>query len=89
MKTEKLVIVSVLSAPFATSYMVDREDKRTNNRTMPPTLKNNSAAGYQGPVGKEFLKDAGLLHLRQYNRGYPPVLHPLSLVHARVGQSRP
>ena len=30
--------------------MVDREDKRTNNRTMFPALKNNAAAGYQGPV---------------------------------------
>ena len=26
-------------APFATCYMVGREDKRTNNRTMLPTLK--------------------------------------------------
>ena len=31
-------------APFATSYMVGREDKSTNNRTMLPTLKNNAAA---------------------------------------------
>ena len=48
-------------APFATSYMVGREDKRTNNRTMLPTLKNNAAAGYQGPVKIELLKGVGLL----------------------------
>ena len=47
-------------ASFATSYMIGREDKRTNNRTMLPTLKNNAAAGYQGPVKRELLKDAGL-----------------------------
>ena len=40
-------------APFATSYMVGREDKRTNNTIMLPALKNNAAAGYQGPVKKE------------------------------------
>ena len=28
---------------------------------MPPALKNNAAAGYQGPVKIELLKDAGLL----------------------------
>ena len=28
---------------------------------MPPALKNNAAAGYQGPVKIEFLKSAGLL----------------------------
>ena len=48
-------------APFATSYLVGREDKRTNNRTMFPALKNNAAAGYQGPVKVKVLKDAGLL----------------------------
>ena len=48
-------------APFAASYMVDREDKRTKNRTMLPTLKNNAAAGYQGPLKIELLKGAGLL----------------------------
>ena len=36
--------------PFATSCMVGREDKSTNNRTMFPALKNNAAADYQGPV---------------------------------------
>ena len=46
---------------FATSYMVGREDKKTNNRAMLPTLKNNAAAGYQGPVKIKLLKGAGLL----------------------------
>ena len=36
--------------PFATSHMVGREGKRTNNRTMFPALKINAAAGYKGPV---------------------------------------
>ena len=48
-------------APFAMSYIVGRENKRTNNRTMFPSLKNNAAAAYQGPVRIELLKDAGLL----------------------------
>ena len=48
-------------APFASSYMVGREDKRTNNRTMLPALKNNATAGYMGPVKIELLKEAGLL----------------------------
>ena len=48
-------------APFATSYMVHRKDKRTNNRTMLSTLKNNAAAGYQGPVKIKLLKGSGLL----------------------------
>ena len=48
-------------ASFATSQMVDREDKRTNNRKMIPAQKNNAAAGYQGPVKIELLKGAGLL----------------------------
>ena len=43
------------------NVLVGREDKRTNNRTMIPTLKNNAAAGYQGPVKIELLKGAGLL----------------------------
>ena len=30
--------------------MAGREDKRMNNKTMLPTLKNNAAAGYKGPV---------------------------------------
>ena len=41
--------------------MVGREDKRTNNRTMFSTLKNNAAAGYQGQVEIELLKGACLL----------------------------
>ena len=45
--------------------MVGQEDKRTNNRTMFPALKNNAAAGYQGPVKKELLKGAGLVHTLQ------------------------
>ena len=32
-------------APFATSYRVDRKDKRTNNRQMFPALKDSEAAG--------------------------------------------
>ena len=43
--------------------MVGRENKRTNNRTMFPTLKNNAAAGYQGPVKIELLKGADQLQL--------------------------
>ena len=31
-----------------------------NNRTMLPTLKNNAAAGYRGPVKIELLKGEGL-----------------------------
>ena len=48
-------------AAFVTSYMLGREDKRTNNRTMLPTLKNNAAADYRSPVKIELLKGAGLL----------------------------
>ena len=48
-------------APFATSDVVGRKDKRLSNRTMLPILKNNSAAGYQGPVKIELLKREGLL----------------------------
>ena len=62
---EMCVILEVMGRPaqFATSYMIGREDKRTNNRTMLPslTLKNNAAASYQGPVKTELLKGAGLL----------------------------
>ena len=48
-------------APFAKFYMVGREDKGTNNRTMLPILKNNAAAGYQGPVKIQLLKGSGPL----------------------------
>ena len=57
-------------APSATSYMVGLKNKRTNNRTMLPTLKNNAAAGYQGSVKIELLKGAGLLLQLE---GYSPV----------------
>ena len=43
--------------------MVGREDKRTNNITMFLILKNNAAAGYQGPVKIELLKGVGLRKL--------------------------
>ena len=45
--------------------MVGREDKRTNNRTMFSALKNNAAAGYQGPVKIELLKSTGLLQKKK------------------------
>ena len=48
-------------APFATSDVVGQKDKRLSKRTMLPTLKNNAAAGYQGPVKIELLKREGLL----------------------------
>ena len=35
---------------FATSRIVGRQDKRTNNRTRLPALKNNAATGCKGPV---------------------------------------
>ena len=53
-------------APFATSYMVGQEDKRTNNRTMLSAPKNNAVAGYKtykGPVKIELLKGADLLRI--------------------------
>ena len=49
------------TTPFAASYMIGRKDKRTNNRTMLPALKNNAAAGYQGPMKIELLKGRSLL----------------------------
>ena len=45
-------------ATFVTSYMAGRENKRTNNRTILPSLKSNAVAGYKGPVKKELLKGA-------------------------------
>ena len=60
---EKCEILLGRPAPFATPYMVGREDKRTKNRTILPTLKNNAAAGYQNPRKIELLKGAGLLVL--------------------------
>ena len=53
---------------LATFYMVNREDKRTNNRIMLPALKNNAAIGYQGPVKIELLKGAGLLVFKLTNK---------------------
>ena len=44
-------------------HMVGREDKRTNNRTMFPALKNNAAAGYKGPVKIELSEGEGLMLL--------------------------
>ena len=55
-------------APFATSSMVGRENKRMNNRATFLALKNNAAAGYQGLVKKELLKDAGLLTIFVHTR---------------------
>ena len=44
------------------SYMVGREDIRTNNRTMLlAALKHNAAAVYQGPVKIALLKGVGLV----------------------------
>ena len=54
------------SAPFATTYMVGREEKRTKYRTVLPTLKNNAAAGYQGPAKIELSKAAGLLKMSAF-----------------------
>ena len=58
-------------ASFVTSYMVGREDKRTNKRTMLPTLKNNAAAGYKGPVKIELLRSAGQLKVLARNKKVP------------------
>ena len=43
--------------------MIVLEDKRTKNKTIIPTLKNNAAAGYKGPVKMELFKGAGQLPL--------------------------
>ena len=48
-------------APFATSDVVGQKDKRLSKITMLPTLKDNAAAGYQGPVKIELFKGVGLL----------------------------
>ena len=53
------------SAPFSRSYIVGRDNKRTNNRTMMPAL--NAAAGHQGPVKIKLLKGVGVLEI-----GDPP-----------------
>ena len=54
-------------ALFATTYMVGRKNKRTNNRAMFPTLKHNAAAGYKGPAKIELLKGAGRFWEKIYN----------------------
>ena len=46
---------------FAKSYTVGGRNKRTNNRTMLPPLKDNAAAGYNGQVKRELLKGADLM----------------------------
>ena len=57
-----ILIFNALPAPFAKSYMIGRENRRTNNRTILPALKkNNAAAGYKGQVIIGLLKGAGLL----------------------------
>ena len=43
-------------APFATPFMIGQEDKRTMKQQI------NAAVGYKGPVKKELLKDADVLH---------------------------
>ena len=47
------------SAPFATSY-IEQKNKQQNNAPS-PTIKNNAAAGDKGLVKIELLKGAGLL----------------------------
>ena len=42
------------------TWLVEKTKER-KNRTMLPALKNNAAAGYQGPVKIKLLKGAGLL----------------------------
>ena len=67
-------------APFATCYMVGPKNKRT----MIPTLKNNAASGYQGPVKIELLKGADLLQINIHfvstslsERNYINYVHPM------------
>ena len=52
--------------------MVVEEDKRTNKRTMLPTLKINATAGYQAKI--EVLKGAGLLFIFIF-----PTLKPMKI----------
>ena len=56
--------------------MVSQKNKRTNNRTMLPTLKNNAAAGYQGPVKIELLKGTGLLETEACKLSVPALNLP-------------
>ena len=74
--------------------MVGQEDKRTNNRTMFPTLKNNVAASYHAPVEIELFKGAGLLWksvcigsyslLYQYGAVYNSMMQMVVLIKLRV-----
>ena len=57
------------SVPFATSHMIGRENKRTNNKAMLLDRKNSGAAGYQGPVKIDHRRGAGLLK----GKGYIPI----------------
>ena len=56
---------------FAMSYMVGGEDKRENNRTVLPILKNSAAAGYKGSVKVLLLKGAGLLQMCGLTYDFP------------------
>ena len=55
-------------APFATSYMIGREDKRTNNRTMHPALKHNADCRLSGSIENRALKGAGVHEVSYYFR---------------------
>ena len=57
-------------APFATSHIIDREWKITNNKTVCLDTKNNEAAGYLGPLKIEFRKGAEILGLYVDKRKY-------------------
>ena len=41
-------LVSLSSASFATSHIIGRENKRTNNKSILLYIKNNGSADYQG-----------------------------------------
>ena len=66
--------------PFATSYMVGREHKRTNNRAMLPALKNNAAVGYKGSVKIEGLEVADLLSEKVTRKKYSKIVLVLNLL---------
>ena len=53
-------------------------DKRTNNKTMLSTLKNNAAAGYKGPVKIDLLKGAYLLS--SFSKLFPPYIVTISYI---------
>ena len=48
-------------APFTTSNMVGREDKRTNNRMMLSESQSNAAAGFKSSVKIKLLKSVDLM----------------------------